>query len=165
MIRLILGFSGLFLLWLWLISPFSKRAKTIITMVAVALSIALALYESYDNKPRTGLIAPNDINVCELQVKHNYRTDYKVQLCVENTSSKIVKRLAFLVTAKQCNEGGECEVLEAVSHDIPITINPGNEHRLSETISFELVAASDSTPKNSNTLDWSVDITSVKAIP
>ena len=159
MIRLIIALIGIFLLWLWFLSPFGKRTKIITTVLAIALSIALASYESYDNKPRTGLISLNQINICGLDAKHSYRSDYKVQLCLENKASGTVKRVAFAVTAKKCDATDNCTELETVVRSMPLTIEPGQKYELAETLRFEEV------PASAQDITWSVDLTEVKAIP
>lgn len=159
MIRLILGLSGVFLLWLWLFSPFSRRAKTITTIVAIVLFVALVSYESYDNKPRYGLIEPNQVPLCGSQVRYSYRTDYKLALCIDNTSSRTIKRLTFDVLAKQCDAVGQCNELELVSRDLPITVAPNGRYEFTETLRFDQLEA------GAKDVIWEVSVTAVKAIP
>lgn len=127
--------------------------------MTIVLFVALASYESYSNKPRYGLVEPSQAQLCGSQINYSYRTDYKIKLCVQNTSSKTIKRLTFNVQAKQCDAAGQCHELETVSGDVPITIAPNERYELNETLRFDKVA------DKTNDVRWNVDITAVKAIP
>lgn len=159
MIRVIFILGGVLLLWLWLFSPFSRRTKNIATAIAVLVSVALIAHEYYNDKPRYGLIKPDEVSVCDLQVNHQYRTDYKVKLCIENTSSKTIKSLGFAVQAKQCDATSQCSDLEIVTRDVLLTVAPNEQARFDETLRFNKVAA------DAKDVAWSVSITDVKAVP
>lgn len=159
MIRVIVLFIGLTLIWVWLGSPFPRKAKITISLVALFAAVALVVYEVHSNKPRIGLVQQDQLKICGLKVDHSYRTDFKVNLCFENLSSATVKRVEYRVSASQCNPSGECEVLEKASRDRVLTITPLSTVTVDDTLRF------DSLNPNSKLLSWQADVLSIKAVP
>ncbi len=128
----------------------------------MALSIALIGYETYDGKPRSGLINVADVQVCELSAQYSYRSDYEISLCLQNTASTTVKRVQFDITVSQCVTGDECTELETVTRDIPVSIDPGKRAQLIQTLRFDKLAALNALPEQ---LSWSGKVVQVKAVP
>lgn len=161
MIRLIVLLIGIFLLWLWLATPLTKRTKIIFTLMAMLASICLIAYEVYDNKPRLGIIQASQIDVCGINVKHSYRTDYAVELCLNNTSSSTVKRLKFQVIGLRCEQQqpDQCTEIESNSHDQLISIKPNTEISMTEILRFEKIEPTDTL------IRWDAKILTIKAVP
>ncbi len=159
MIRLIIALIGLFLVWLWVASGFGRRVKLVVSLLAILASLALVALEVYNHKPRQGLVGATDVQVCGLTVQHSYRSDYKVDVCFKNNGKHSVKRLQFGITATRCDDSGNCVELETTQRDIPLTLEPGYEQQLNQTLRFENVI-----PDSTGTR-WSAEVLTVKAVP
>ena len=159
MIRIIIALIGLFLVWLWVASGFARAAKLVISGIAVIASLFLIGLEVYNNKPRVGLVANEEVSNCGLSVQHSYRSDYKVAVCFANKGEHTIRRLRFGITASQCDPLGNCIKLETTERDIPLVWDPGFEQKLNETLRFENVIPS------APDVQWSAEEISVKAVP
>ncbi len=170
MIRLVVAVIGLLLLLMWVAAPFAKRTKILISALALVAIITLASMEVYNNKPRSGLIDPVSISVCGLNVTHSYRSDYKVALCLENTTSATVKRIAFQVDGLRCPASSQndnepkskpegCKLLDSATRDVLLTIEAGAQTDLQETLRFDAL-----TPAEAD-VTWSASILDIKAVP
>lgn len=150
-------------------SPFTRRSKTIATLVAVVAAISVVMYEAYQNKPRAGLINPTQLQICGVSVRQSYRSDYKVDLCLENGSDHIVRRVKFLLTSEQCSASGSCQTVEAVARDLPVTIAAKQTTQLNETLRFDVLAEIDSNVDETTEPDleivWSAEVLEVLATP
>lgn len=134
-----------------------------LTVIAMGLSIVLIAYETYDGKPRSGLIEASDIKVCAVDVKPSYRSDYALKLCVQNTQGKAtVKRIEFELTASQCVNSDECQDLETVTRDLPVVIGPEQRIELQQTLRFDVLSKQDIAAE---AIKWSARITEVQAVP
>ncbi len=158
MIRVIIAIIGIVMLWVWLGSPFTRRTKRFISVIAMVCAGVMIGVEVHNNKPRESLVSIEQVSVCGLNVNATYRSDYKVALCLRNNSNHQIKRIRFAVTAQTCN-GPDCEPLETTERDIPINISSGEEQLTEQTLRFANVAS------DNKELQWSASIVSVQAIP
>ena len=159
MIRLIIILIAIFLIWVLFLSGFEKRRKIIISVVAVLICAAGMGWESYSKKPRSNLISATELISCGVRAEHSYRSNYDIQICLENTANKgRIKRIDMTIKAEQCIEGTDCKELESVARSLSVDIAPQTSTTLKENLSFKLVnkAVAD--------LQWSIEVLAVKAI-
>lgn len=163
MIRLIIALIGILMLWVWFAAPFKRSVKTVLTVISMGLSVFLIAYETYDGKPRSGLIEVSDIQVCAVEIKPSYRSDYALTLCVQNTQDKAtVKRIQFELTASQCANSDECHDVETVTRDLPVVIGPEQRIELQQTLRFDELSKQNIAAE---VIKWSARITEVQAVP
>lgn len=159
MIRLIIIAIAIFLIWVLFFSGFEKRRKIIISVIAVLICVAGMGWESFSKKPRSHLIATEQVVSCGVQAEHSYRSNYDLQICIENTASKgHVKRIDMTVNAQQCGNNADCEVLESVTRSLSVDIAPQSSTTLQENLSFKSV------DKNATGLQWGIEVLAVKAL-
>ena len=96
--------------------------------------------------------------MCALSAKHSYRSNYDITFCLKNNSQiATVKRLTVKIIAQDCQRG-ECNVLESVSKDFPITIGAGEQIQHVENSQFD---ALDPSLKD---VEWAIEVSEIKAL-
>ena len=157
MIRIIILAIGVFLLWVLFLSPFSKRQKIVIGACAACV-LALGLwYESHGKTPKSGLIKVSEIVSCGASGEYSYRSNYNVDICLQNNSTiATVQRIGLRVSARSC-ENSNCIELDAVDKEISLQISPQQKVHTIQNLPFDKLDAQ--TPN----LSWIVETTSVRA--
>lgn len=158
MIRVFIALIGVFIIWVLFYSKFKKERKIALVALAVILSTLGIWFESSVGKPRTNIIEPDQVINCGVIAKHSYRTNFDIQLCVQNTAEfGRIRRLKLSIIAEQCSGSGECVELQRVARDLSVDVVPQSSISLSQNLSFDDV---DSDLKG---LRWSFIVRSVKA--
>ena len=159
MIRVILLFLAVALVWILFFSSFTK-VQRIVGAIALFLVSVLAMWvtSEYD-KPRGGIITTADVSVCDFGVRHSYRTNYDVNLCLKNQhESATLRRIQFEVVAQRCDAEQNCVDLQRKTKSRPITIAPGESLSIQDSLDFKQLpdVADDS-------ITWSINLLANKA--
>ena len=157
MIRIIILVIGVFLLWVLFLSPFSKQRKIVIGVCAACI-VAIGLwYEGNGKTPKSGLISVAEIASCGASGEFSYRSNYNVDICLQNNSAvATVQRIGLRVSVLSC-ENSSCTEVNALDKEISLQIGPQQRVQTKQNISFEKL---DGQLPN---LTWIVEPTSVKA--
>ena len=116
-------------------------------------------WESYSKKPKRNLVSASQVVSCGVQAQHSYRSNYDIQICLENTASKgRIKRIDMTINAQQCENNQNCAEIESVTRSLSVDIAPQTSSTLKENLSFKSVE------KDIPGLQWSIDVSAVKAI-
>lgn len=159
MIRLIIIAIGLFIIWVLFVSGFDKRRKIIIAIVAVLLLIAGLVLDGWGENPRSNIVNINELSVCGVTAQHSYRSDFNLEICLQNNSNiGSVKRVALVVSAADCSAGELCKELQNVTRDFPIDLASASKLIVEQNLAFDKVS-----PDN-KFVKWTVQPVSVKAV-
>lgn len=159
MIRLIIIALGLFIIWVLFLSNFEKRRKIIMAIAAVIVLIAGLVFDGWGKKPRSNVVNIDQVAVCGVTAKHSYRSNFDLEICLQNNASEgTVKRIALVVSAADCPANGLCTELQNVTRDFPIELASGNKIMVAQNLSFDQVKP------DSQSVQWSVSPVSVKAV-
>lgn len=157
MIRIFILVIGIFLLWLLFISSFAKKKKIIIGLCAVVLLVTGLWYESRGNTPKAGLIEVGEVISCGTSAEFSYRSNYNVNLCLQNNSTTAtVKRLELRVSVLSC-EDSICQEVDYSDKGVSLEIEP--EQRINTTLNLSFARLEKDTPN----LKWTVETRSVRA--
>lgn len=160
MIRLVILLLFLILLWLLAASGFDRRRKIVFGLLLIASAIGLFLFEGYDKRELTNLISENQVQSCGVSAEHSYRTNFDLQLCIQNLAETgTISRLKMAIVAQTCsaNEVSTCLQLERVIRDIPVKISAKSQSLILQNLSFRQV------DPNDLSVQWSLEILSTKA--
>ncbi len=161
MLRVLLVILAVALIWILFFSDFEKRKRLVFACALFFVSVFAMWFDSYLSNPRSDKIALDSVAVCGLDVAYSYRTNYEVKLCVENQASDAtLRRVAFEVSAQVCDETDECASLQTVSKSRSVSVQPGANVTLIDSMAFDMVVEY-SLPLGSR-IDWKVDIVGVK---
>jgi len=159
MIRLIIIAIGLFIIWVLFFSGFEKRRKIILAIVAVVLLIAGLILDGWGKNPRSNIVNINELSVCGVTAQHSYRSNFNLEICLQNNSNTgAVKRVALVISAADCSAGELCTELQNVTRDFPIDLASDTKLVVEQNLAFDKVS-----PDN-KTVKWSVQPVSVKAV-
>ena len=137
MIRVIITLIAAFIVWLLFFSKFSKERKITLIVLALVLSFLGFWFENSVGKPRTNIVKPNQIINCGVTAKHSYRTNFDINLCVQNAAEfGRVRRLELSIIGEQCAESGECVELQRVARDLSVDVLPQSSISLIQNLSF-----------------------------
>ena len=159
MIRVILALIGFALIFIWLGAPISRKSKMFVTVLSLVAAIGLVVLEVHSNKPREGMVDLKQLVLCDQQIEHSYRSDFRVNLCLENQSDFVVKRIEYSVTAQQCQGAESCEVIQVSQRDRLVNLKAQETKNIQDTLRFEKV------DPESTDIVWSARILSIKAVP
>ena len=159
MIRVILALIGFALIFIWLGAPISRKSKMFVTVLSLVAAIGLVVLEVHSNKPREGMVDLKQLVLCDQQIEHSYRSDFRVNLCLENQSDFTVKRIVYSVTAQKCQDAGSCEVIQVSQRDRLVSLDAQETRNIQDTLRFEKV------DPESTDIVWSARILSIKAVP
>lgn len=158
MIRIILALIAVFIIWVLFFSKFTKERKIVIVALVVVVSFLGVWYESSVGKPRLNIVEPSQIINCGVSAEHSYRTNFDINLCVQNTSEFAkVKRLELSIIAQQCTTLSECIELQRVVRDLSVELTPNSSIMLKQNLSFNNVAP------DLEGVKWSFIVNAVKA--
>lgn len=159
MIRLVILLLFLILLWLLAASGFERRRKIVLGLLLIGSAIALFLFEGYDKRELSSLVLESQVQSCGVSAKHSYRTNFDLQLCVQNLADVgTISRMKMAVVAQTCtSDNVPCLQLERVIRDIPVKITPKSQSLILQNLSFKQVDPNDLSVK------WSLEIISTKA--
>lgn len=159
MIRLIILALGVFLIWVLFASSFNKSRKILISVVVALFAVAGLWWESTSDLPKDGRIANEQIELCGINAKHTYRTNFDIDFCLRNNSeTATVKRVALNFIAQRCESANNCTQIQALNKAIMLTIKPLADLSYSENLNFDLVEANDTS------VSWAIEIKEVKAV-
>lgn len=137
MIRVIITLIAAFIVWLLFFSKFSKERKITLVALALVLSFLGFWFENSVGKPRINIVKPNQIINCGVTAKHSYRSNFDINLCVQNAAEfGRVRRLELSIIAEQCAESGECVELQRVARDLSVDVLPQSSISLIQNLSF-----------------------------
>lgn len=157
MIRIIILAIGVFVLWVLFFSPFSKQQKIVIGACAACILAIGLWYESHGKTPKSGLVGLSEIVSCGASGEFSYRSNYNVDICLQNQSIvAAVQRIGLRVVVQRC-ENSNCSEVDAVVKEISLPIGPLQEVQTIQNLSFDKLD-----PDTPN-LSWIVEITSVRA--
>jgi len=158
MIRVIIVFVGLSMIWVLFFSNFSKQKKAFISVIAAILCITGIWYESNASKPSANLINISQIESCGVQTKNSYRTNYDINLCIRNTAANAkIMRIEFSVIASSCEGQDQCQELQRVRRELAVEIAPSSEAQITQNLNFSLV-------QDASDVVWSFETHKVKAL-
>ena len=158
MIRLLIAVVGLFIIWVLFFSTFSKQRKALLVGVSLVLGIFGLWYESGANKPRAKIVKIEQVVNCGVSAKHSYRSNFDIDLCLENTNEKgNIKRLELAIIAQQCDVQNNCTQLQEVVRSLAIDLPASSKTTLAQNLNFDKVDA------NQDNVVWSFKTLSVKA--
>jgi len=152
MIRLIIAFFGLVLIWLLWRKDLNKQQKIAAIVALILLFIGGTWWEIGRDKPRDDSVALDSVTVCDVTASPSYRTNYQVDLCVQNDSDHPLVRLGFTVSAEACEEN-DCTQIQQVSREIPVTIPANSRKTIRENIRFEEINEGDKNVSFKATID------------
>ena len=145
------------MLWVLFFSPFSKQQKIVIGVCSACILGIGLWYESHGKTPKSGLIGLSEIVSCGASGEFSYRSNYNVDICLQNKSAVAeVQRIGLRVVVQRC-ENSNCTEVDAVAKEISLPIGPLQEVQTIQNLSFDKLD-----PDTPN-LSWIVDITSVRA--
>ena len=157
MIRIIILVIGVFVLWVLFFSPFSKQQKIVIGACAACILAIGLWYESHGKTPKSGLIGVSEIVSCGASGGFSYRSNYNVDICLQNNSAvATVQRIGLRVAVLSC-ENSNCSEMDAVNKEISLQIGPKQRVQTIQNLSFDKLD-----PETPN-LSWIVETTSVRA--
>jgi len=161
MLRFILLFIGLFLIWVLFFSNYKKAYKISISAIS-ALVVACGLWwEMQRDALSTTLIDNEQIKICDLQITHSYRTNYDVTVCLNNqTKDAVAKRIALRYTALLCNP--DCVVIDETDKERLITLPTLEQRILNDNIRFDNVDST-LTKTTPSTIQWRATVIEVKS--
>ena len=158
MIRLIIVLVFLFLIWLLFVSEFSKNRKIAISVFALLLCGFSIWYDDYSKKAVEGLVDISNLQVCGVSGEHSYRTNFDINLCLQNTAGRgVVKRVRVAIMAARCNSADMCVVVDRVERARSLELAPGEQLDLKENLNFPNLDPD--TPE----IRWTAEVLSVKA--
>ena len=159
MIRLIILALGVFLIWVLFASSFDKPRKILISVVVALFALAGLWWESASDVPRDGRVVREQIELCGIETKHTYRTNFDIHFCLRNNSeTATVKRVAAKFIAQRCQPATSCTQIQSINKAIMLTIQPLAEVSYTENLSFDLVEIGDTS------VSWTIEIEEVKAV-
>lgn len=159
MIRVVVLLIGVFLIWVLFFSWMSKKKKIYLTVTCVALCVAALILDSYRDSPRNGIVQVSQIELCGVQAKHSYRTNFDVDICMKNIADLgTVKRIQYEIIAQSCDAAGQCEEIQRVKRDRQAEISNSQQVTISDNVSMTKV-----NPDSAN--HWKVDVLSLQATP
>lgn len=160
MIRLVILLLFLILFWLLMASGFERRRKIVLGLLLIGLAIGAFLVDGYDKRELENLVEESQVQSCGIKATHSYRSNYDLELCVQNLAEKgSLSRLKMAIVAQKCSVKNEqpCLQLERVIRDIPVKIGPTSQQLILQNLSFKQVDPNDSD------VQWSLEILSSKA--
>ena len=158
MIRLLIAVVGLFIIWMLFFSTFSKQRKALLVGVSLALGIFGLWYESGANKPRAKVVKIEQVVSCGVSAKHSYRSNFDIELCIENTANTgNIKRVELAIIAQQCDAQNNCIQLQEVIRSLAIDLPASSKTTLTQNLNFDKVST------NQDNVAWSFRALSVKA--
>jgi len=159
MIRLIIAFIGVFLIWVVFFSESSKNQKTAIVVISLLLCILGFWFESNLGKPRADVVQASQIETCGVVASHSYRSNFDLDLCLKNNADEgDVTRLSFTIAAQRCNDQGVCDQIQSIDRALLVDLPAKETLQLKQNLSFSELDPS------LEDVQWSVTIHSVKAI-
>jgi len=159
MIRLIVAVIGLFIIWVLFFSHFTKTQKILIVFFATLISVVGIWYENASDKPKHNIVQLNEVTNCGVSATHTYRSNFDINLCLQNESKKgHIKRIELAIIAEQCSQLNECVELQRVIRDLSISVLPNSSKKLTENLSFNQV------DKDQGNIQWRFETQFVKAI-
>jgi len=166
MIRVIILFVFLFIVWVLYASGFEKPRKVRICVIALILCAIGLWFDGYDKREVSNLVNISDVESCGLTAKYSYRTNFDMTICVKNDADKgTLSRLDFAVVASYC-EKQACTELQRVVRSVPVKIAPASQTTFEQNLSFDKISASQRDLHNNsgNKLLWSIEILDTKAL-
>ncbi|MEO0369444.1 MAG: hypothetical protein AAF197_11790 [Pseudomonadota bacterium] len=158
MARLLILFVAILLVAILFFSRLEKTPKYLLASAVVFLTVVGLWWETAATNPRNGIIEATQLRSCGLGVSHSYRTNFDIELCVDNThESASVRRFDFTLAAYQCGEGGDCSLIQQVTKSRPITIAPQSQVQIIDNMEFGQV-------EPDATTDWRVSIHDVLGV-
>lgn len=159
MIRVVVLLIGVFLIWVLFFSWMSKKKKIYLTVTCVALCVAALILDSYRDSPRNGIVQVSQIELCGVQAKHSYRTNFDIDICMKNIADLgTVKRIQYEIIAQSCDAAGQCEEIQRVKRDRQAEISNSQQVTISDNVNMTEV-----NPDSAN--HWKVDVLSLQATP
>ena len=157
MIRVLLLFLGFAFLWVLFFPGMSKKTR-LITIGAIVIAFFVGLFfEKKDDFQSAHLVSAGKVDVCDLEVKHSYRTNYDVHFCLQNRIENItVKRVALTLKANNC-QTQPCTDLQTVHKEIPVTLPFDKAVRLRENMQLDKVG------NDHDHIQWQLEVTPLVA--
>lgn len=139
MIRLIIVVVVIFFIWLLYILSLERKKKVVIAVIALILCGIAIWFESYDQTARDGVVALDSLEVCGVEGKHTYRSNFDVSICLENKDSEgTVKIVTMAVLAEQCSgANAECVLLKKAQRDFSLVLVPTERSVLTRNMDFK----------------------------
>lgn len=157
MIRLIIAFFGLVLIWLLWRKDLNKQQKIAAILALLAMFIAGTWWEIGRDKPSDKLVELTSVTVCDVKVTPSYRTNYQVDLCVQNSSDRPLVRIGYTLMAQLC-AANDCQQIEQISREIPVSVGANSRNTIRENVRFEELAQTDqSSPDRELVFKASID--------
>ena len=160
MIRLVILILFVILLWLLIASGFERRKKMVLGALLILSAIGAFLFEGYDKRDLPNLVDESQVQSCGVTAKHSYRSNFDLNLCVQNLAEKgVISRLKMAIVAKKCSssDAESCLEIDRVVRDIPVKISPKAEVTLLQNLSFKNVEPA------SKDVQWSLEVIATKA--
>ena len=86
-------------------------------------------YEQWGNAPRDNLMPTSQLGVCAISAKPTYRSNFDIELCLQNLSPDYrVVRAQLQLSAEQCQQTN-CNSLDQISKTLTWNIAPKSEQR------------------------------------
>ena len=170
MIRLVLVLLLLVIVWLLFIANFTRNQRIIGVIVTCMLFVGAVWFDDNRKRPKSNILALDDISSCGIEAASPYRSNYDFSLCFENIAKQgTVRRLSFEVVASDCNSQ-PCQTVETVLREMPLTIAAGERALVKQNLKFDTVAGllqnTDEDPAmRYKDIRWSVNLVEVKATP
>lgn len=159
MIRLLIALIGGFLIWVLFFSSFSKQKKIVIAVLAVLISALGLGYEIISQQPVKGAMALTSVEACGVHAKHTYRTNFDLNICVNNVAEQgDITRIGFSIIASYCEEPNSCVEVERVRRDLNV------ELRASDNLVIEQNLAFNELDPELDGIIWALDIHSLEAV-
>ena len=157
MVRLLIPLVAIILIWLLFFSSFSKRIRIAASSALIALTLFGLWLDTGGRGISTSRVDVDQVVSCGVTGSYSYRTNYNLELCLQNNSSAAsVRRLLLKFDAIDC-KNGNCEVLDSVEDTVNLTIEPDSQIKRTENIAF------DNVPEQSSDLQFAVSVLQVWA--
>ena len=142
MIRLIIIFLGLLLIWLLFFSGFNKQRKILFSAFIVLFAGLGIWYEQSGKTPRANLVETGQVFSCGVSAQHSYRTNYDIEFCLQNNSDYELARVGLDFMVSKCLNGN-CTEVQAVHKEFPVKLLAGQQAKLTENLNFDQVSETD----------------------
>ena len=158
MVRLLIPLIAIFIIWLLFFSSFSKRVRIGLTIGVLLVAVFAFSIDMNSRALQTGIVDSSQLTNCGVGAKFSYRTNYNIDLCLQNTAPKgTVKKIEVRFDAVSC-EQGNCTILQSRVETIHLELAPGEQLTHTENLAFDLV------PKKLKSLLWTAETTKVWAM-
>lgn len=115
-----------------------RHSMMIVTLLVAAVIAVLVWYLRFGNPEGAGLVGPEELQLNNLEMSHQYRSSYRMSArLVNNSPEYTVRSVTITITASDCqNEGRDCIAVGEQRRQIPVEVPPGQARDIVEQYVF-----------------------------